>query len=216
MRTYIMLLRGINVGGKSILRMNELKSLLEKLDLKSVKTYIQSGNVVFQTTEENASRLPGRISAEIKKSHDFEPQVLLLKIEEMEEAVESNPFPEAVSEPKTLHLSFLNATPVDPDLKTLESLKRESERFELKGKVFYLHAPDGIGRSKLAAKVERSLGVPMTGRNWRTVSKILAMAKELDQGAYDDIAHTHHEQRDKLKSNEMVFSSSLTFLSSLV
>jgi uncharacterized protein (DUF1697 family) len=160
--------------------MNELKSLLENLGLQNVKTYIQTGNVVFQTTEENASRLSGRISAEIKKSHGFEPQVLLLKIEEMEEAVESNPFPEAESEPKTLHLSFLTSIPVDPDLKALESLKKESERFELKGKVFYLHAPDGIGRSKLAAKAEKLLGVPMTGRNWRTVSKIMAMAKELD------------------------------------
>jgi uncharacterized protein (DUF1697 family) len=180
MKIYIVLLRGINVGGKTILPMNELRSILENLDLHNVKTYIQTGNVVFQTTEQNASQLPGRISAEIMKSRGFEPQVMLLELAEMEEAAESNPFPEAEAEPRSLHLSFLASTPVDPDLKALESLKRESERFELRGKVFYLHAPDGIARSKLAARVERLLGVPMTGRNWRTVSKIMAMAKEFD------------------------------------
>lgn len=180
MRTYIALLRGINVGGKTILRMNELRSLVEDLGLQNVKTYIQTGNVIFQTTEENASRLPGKISAEIMKRHGFEPRVLLLKIGELQEVVEANPFPEAESEPKTLYLSFLISAPGDPDLKALESLRARSERFELQDKVFYLHAPDGIGRSKLAAKVEKLLGVPVTARNWRTVSKILDMAEEFD------------------------------------
>jgi uncharacterized protein (DUF1697 family) len=72
----------------------------------------------------------------------------------------------------------LAAAPETPDLQALKSFKKENERFELKGNVFYLHAPDGIGRSKLAANAERLLGVAMTGRNWRTVSKIMAMAKE--------------------------------------
>jgi uncharacterized protein (DUF1697 family) len=177
MKTYIALFRGINVGGNNVLPMQELKALLENLDLQSVATYIQSGNVVFQSEEENAAWLSSKISAEIKKSHGFEPQVLLLRIEEMERAIEANPFPEAESEPKTLHVNFLAAVPEDPDLKALESLRKENERFELKGNVFYLHAPDGIGRSKLAANAEKLLGVPMTARNWRTVSKIMEMAK---------------------------------------
>lgn len=178
MKTYIALFRGINVGGKNVLPMKELKTLLEKLNLQNVKTYIQSGNVVFQSKETNASWLSSKMSAEIQKSHGFEPQVLLLDVEEMEKAIELNPFPEAESEPKTLHLSFLASVPANPDLKALESLKKESERFELKGNVFYLHAPDGVGRSKLAANAERLLGVAMTSRNWRTVCKIMAMAKE--------------------------------------
>jgi uncharacterized protein (DUF1697 family) len=177
MKTYIALFRGINVGGNNILPMKELKALLENLDLQSVRTYIQSGNVVFQSEEENAARLSRKISAEIKKSHGFEPQVLLLRIEEMEKAIEANPFPEAESEPKTLHVNFLAAVPENPDLKALEGLRKENERFELKGNIFYLHAPDGIGRSKLAANAEKLLGVPMTARNWRTVSKIMEMAK---------------------------------------
>jgi uncharacterized protein (DUF1697 family) len=178
MKTYIALFRGINVGGKNVLPMKELKALLENLDFQHVKTTIQSGNVVFQSEEENVSRLSSQISAEIKKSRGFEPQVLLLKIEDMEQAIESNPFPEAESEPKTLHLNFLASVPDKPDLQALESLKKESERFELKGNVFYLHAPEGIGRSKLAANAERALGVAMTGRNWRTVCKIMDIAKE--------------------------------------
>lgn len=178
MKTYIALFRGINVGGKNLLPMKALKTLLENLNLQNVKTYIQSGNVVFQSDEENAASLSSKISAEIQKSHGFKPQVLLLDVEEMEKAIESNPFPEAESDPRTLHLNFLASAPETPNLQALNSLKKDNERFELKGNVFYLHAPDGIGRSKLAANVEKLLGVAMTSRNWRTVSKIMAMAKE--------------------------------------
>jgi len=178
MKTYIALFRGINIGGNNIISMKSLATILENLDLQNVKTYIQSGNVVFQSRGKNSSRLSSKISAEIKKSQGFEPKVLLLELEEMGKAVESNPFPEAELRPETLHVIFLASVPVNPDLKKLESLKIKSERFELKGKVFYLHAPDGVGRSKLAANVERLLGVSMTGRNWRTVCKIMAMAKE--------------------------------------
>ena len=178
MKTYIALIRGINVGGKSLLPMKKLITILENLDLLNIKTYLQSGNVVFQSRAKNASQLSSEICAGIKKSHGFEPQVLLLELTEMEKAAESNPFPEAESEPRTLHLFFLASAPSNPDLKTLESLKSGSERFVLKGNVSYLHAPDGLGRSKLAANAERRLGIPMTGRNWRTVCEILAMAKE--------------------------------------
>ena len=80
---------------------------------------------------------------------------------------------------RSLHAGFLAFAPEKPNLKALESLKSPSERFQLIDKVFYLHAPDGVGRSKLAANVERLLGVSMTDRNWRTVCKIWEMAKEL-------------------------------------
>jgi uncharacterized protein (DUF1697 family) len=177
MKTYIALFRGLNVGGTNILPMNELVSVLEKIGARNVKTYIQSGNAVFQHEETNASLVSIKISAAIKKSHGFEPQVLLLELEEMEKAVESNPFPEAESEPKALHLYFLEAIPENPDFDTLASIKSNRERFALRDGVFYLHAPGGIGRSKLAARAEKLLGVSATARNWRTVRKILAMAK---------------------------------------
>jgi uncharacterized protein (DUF1697 family) len=178
MKTYIALLRGINVGGNNVLPMKDLVALLEDLGSRNVKTYIQSGNAVFQSEEENASLLSDRIKVAIRNSHGFEPQVLLLELEEIEKAVESNPFPEAESEPKTLHLHFLASMPKDPDLEVLASLKGERERFVLEDRVFYLHAPDGIGRSKLAANAEKLLGVAMTARNWRTVCKVTAMAKQ--------------------------------------
>ncbi|ABQ27680.1 DUF1697 domain-containing protein [Geotalea uraniireducens] len=178
MKIYIALFRGINVGGNNILPMKELVTLLESLGLQQVKTYIQSGNAVFRSTADNILRLADTIRSEIKRRHGFEPCVLLMEITEMEKAMAANPFPEAVTEPNTLHLNFLSSIPVNPDLKGLEKLRSENERYELKDKVFYLHAPDGIGRSKLGANAEKLLGVLMTGRNWRTVSKILALAKE--------------------------------------
>ena len=88
-------------------------------------------------------------------------------------------FPEGEDDPKTLHVGFLAAAPKNPDLKALENLRKASERFQLVDDVFYLHAPEGIGQSKLAANTERLLGVPMTDRNWRTVCKIQEMAKAL-------------------------------------
>lgn len=178
MKTYIALFRGINVGGRNRLPMKELAALLEKLGAESVKTYIQSGNAVFRHEAESTSRLSSSISAAIKESHGFEPRVLLLELVEMEQAMASNPFPDAEAEPKTLHLYFLTAAPQNPDLDMLDSLKKANEQFKLIDKVFYLHAPDGIGRSKLAERVEKALGVAATARNWRTVSKIMAMAKQ--------------------------------------
>jgi uncharacterized protein (DUF1697 family) len=178
MKTYIALFRGINVGGHNLLPMQELVGVLEGLGLHNIKTYIQSGNVVFQSEKIDSSGLSDKISVAINKRHGFTPQVFLLELDELENAIASNPFPEAESEPKTLHLYFLASVPKSPDLKMLEGIKRESERFKLKGKVFYLHAPDGIGRSKLAVQAEKSLGIAVTARNWRTVCKVLAMAKQ--------------------------------------
>ncbi len=180
METYVALFRGINVGGKNVLPMKELVSTLEDIGLWNVRTYIQSGNAVFKSHETAAELLSKSISAAIEKSHGFKPGVLLLELEEMERAASANPFPEAESEPKTLHLHFLTSEPWNPDLDALENIKGESERFVLKDGVFYLHAPDGIGRSKLAANAERILGVPITGRNWRTARKVIEMAQQYD------------------------------------
>src|SRR5215813_5505682 len=179
MKIYIALFRAINVGGKNALPMKELVSVLDDLGARNVKTYIQSGNAVFVSPEKDNKRLSARISSEIDKRRGFEPHVLLLELEDLECAMRKNPFPEAVTDPKALHAGFLAYVPAKPDLKALEGLKSDSERFQLIGQVFYLHAPEGVGRSKLAANVERLLGVPMTDRNWRTVCKIKEMAQSL-------------------------------------
>lgn len=172
MNTYIALFRGINVGGNNILPMKELAGLLQQLGCEKVQTYIQSGNVVLQT-EQARDELAEAISAKVAKVRGFCPNVLLLEIAELETAATSNPFPTA--DGKALHLFFMGAVPANPDLEKLTALRSPTEDFQLKQNVFYLYAPDGIGRSKLAAKVENCLGVPTTARNWNTVSKLLAL-----------------------------------------
>jgi len=180
MNTYIALFRGINVGGRNTLPMKELVAQLQNLGCEDVRTYIQSGNAVFRHAERSASRLSERIRTTIPKSHGFAPDVLILTVDMLERAVRSNPFPDAETEPSKLHLFFLAAIPDNPDLNSLERLRAESERFVLKTDVAYLHAPDGIGRSRLAARLEKVLGVSGTGRNWRSVCKILEMATQSD------------------------------------
>ena len=176
MNTYIALFRGINVGGHHKLPMRELVEILTGLDMHNIETYIQTGNVVFESQETNVALLTDSIPAAIRKSHGFAPSVILLGVAEFEKAIAANPYPDAVSEPKTLHLYFLESEPNNPDLEKLEDLKLNNEEFTLVGKVFYLHAPDGIGRSKLAGQVENALGVAVTARNWRTVEKLMSLA----------------------------------------
>ncbi len=179
MTTYIALLRGINVGGANILPMKELASVLECMGLENVHTYIQSGNVVFQSTTTDANQLSQAIRTAVGESHGLAPEVLVLSIDDLHEAIAFCPFTKGDPDPKTLHLFFLASIPTDPDLDRLDEIRSTSERFQLAGLVFYLHAPEGIGRSKLAANVERAIGVTGTGRNWRTVTKLMSMAEDL-------------------------------------
>jgi uncharacterized protein (DUF1697 family) len=178
MKTWIGLFRGINVGGNNILPMAELRSDLESLNLNNVRTYIQSGNVVFDSTAKTSKSLTEKIARRIEERHGFRPHLLILTREELISAIESNPFPKAVSDPKTLHFSFLAEPTSNPDIEALDSAKTPTESFKLVDRVFYLHAPDGIGRSKLAAKTEKCLGVVMTSRNYRTVDKLLSMVAQ--------------------------------------
>lgn len=176
MMTYIALLRGINVGGHHKLRMQDLVELLESLGLKNVKTYIQSGNVVFQEEQTDTAALSEKISAAIEARRGFKPQTFILDIDTFQTAMAANPFPEAETAPKTLHLFFLDAVPKNPDMSTLEAVKKENEQYQLIDNVFYLHAPEGIGRSKLVDKVGKGWDVTVTARNWRTVNKVMEMA----------------------------------------
>jgi len=178
MNTYIALFRGINVGGRYILPMKMLIATLESLGCQNVRTYIQSGNAVFRHEENDASLLSREIAAAVLESHDFKPYVILVTADKLERAMASNPFPDAETDPSKLHLFFLASVPENPDTDSLEKARAESERFVLEGDVAYLHAPDGIGRSRLAVRLEKALGVSGTGRNWRSVRKILEMASK--------------------------------------
>ena len=179
MEIWIALLRGINVGGKHILPMKELVRLLESLKLRDVTTYIQSGNVVFRSAAKTPARLADKIAAAIEADYGFRPHVLVFGADRLQESIASNPFAEGEAEPKTLHLFFLGARPDAPDLESLTKLKATDERFHLADDVFYLYAPNGIARSKLAAQVEKSLGVPVTARNWRTTQKLMELVERM-------------------------------------
>ena len=178
MQTWIGLFRGINVGGKNVLPMVALVSALEALKLRQIRTYIQSGNVVFKSKHASAASLASTISRQLEQQHGFRPHVLLLSGGELLDAVSANPFPEAVSDPKTLHVFFLESTPPSPNVAAIEAAKTPTERYKLAKRLFYLHAPDGIGRSKLAMNVEKQLGVVTTARNYRTVAKLAEIVME--------------------------------------
>ena len=163
----IALLRGINVGGRNKLKMQALRDLLTGLGAHDVKTYIQSGNVVFR-----GDVTADDISTAIGEAHGFTPNVHLIKADEFQTAITNNPFSEADDEPKILFLYFLDSVPAEPNWDLLTPRQKPNERIELIGNVVYLHSPDGMSKSKIADKVERAMGVSATARNWRTVNKI--------------------------------------------
>ncbi len=182
MGIWIALLRGINVGGKNKLPMAELVSAMETLGFHNVKTYIQSGNVVFQSSSKSPTTLATKIKQAITSQYDFSPYTIVISKDELLETAAENPFPKAADEAngKTLHLFFFNEKPKDIDSAALDAIRDESESWKIKDRTFYLHTPDGFHKSKLAAKVERVLGVDATARNWRTVSKIIELANSVE------------------------------------
>lgn len=177
MNTWIALLRGINVVGRRKLLMRDLAAILERGGFSSVRTYIQSGNVVFQSARGSARTLATEIGDLLLKSSGFRPHVIVLSVAELAAAVSANPFPQADADHKSLHLFFLSARPLRPDLEALTRLKRGREGFALEGKVFYLYTPHGFAQSDLHDKIERCLGVPATGRNWRTANQLLSISR---------------------------------------
>ena len=174
---WIVLLRGVNVGGKGKLPMKELR---EKMAARSfcqdVSTYIQSGNIVLKSSLTDAGEVASSVRSLIEQEFGFAPETVALSVSDFERAAARNPYKDEESTPKFLHLYFLDEQPTEPDLKRLEDRQAKTESFTLGSKVLYLHAPDGIGRSKLAADVEKALGVAATARNWNSVSKLLEMS----------------------------------------
>ncbi len=156
--------------------MKDLVGALEEVGCENIRTYIQSGNVVFQSKKKQSIKIAREISSKILESYGFEPKVLLLEIAELQDAIENNPF--ETEDGKALHFFFLHSFPKKPDLERLWAVKSRSEKFSLNKNIFYLYTPDGVARSKLAAKVEQSMGVPVTARNWNTVSKLIALVKQ--------------------------------------
>lgn len=170
MDTYVVLFRGINVGGKNLIPMKELVTTLEENDYQDVKTYIQSGNVVLKGKQVT----PGDIAALVSNKFGFKPEVLVLDKSEFVSSVENNPF--HPDDGKLAHFYFCSTVP-NLDLDKVDKYIDASEEYKLVDSVFYVHAPNGIGRSKLVANIESCLGVPATGRNLNTINKLEEMVK---------------------------------------
>lgn len=181
MAKWIALLRGINVGGHNKLAMADLRSTLQTAGLDEVRTYIQSGNVVFQRAGTDAPELTDLIANAIHSEYGLSPRVIVLNADEFMKAAAANPFAGAANAEKTVHLFFLKgaaagATAPAPDLAKIQGAAGPNERFDVTEKVFYLHTPDGFAKSRLAERIERLLGVEATARNWRTVNRLIELA----------------------------------------
>lgn len=172
MKSYISLFRGVNVAGKNLIPMKELKAVLEGEGYEGVKTYIQSGNVVLKAKSNPAEKVASIVASEF----GFRPDVFALEKSDFESIVDANPY--SSYEGKTVHFYFCFEKP-KLNLDKVESLISSSESYEIKGNVFYLHAPDGIGRSKLVLNIESCLGVSYTGRNLNTVLKLQDLVRSV-------------------------------------
>ncbi|MDP6377918.1 MAG: DUF1697 domain-containing protein [Pseudomonadales bacterium] len=171
-------IKGINVGRHRKLPMAELRAMLETLGYRNLATYIQSGNAVF-ATEKPPGVLEDEISHAIADIFSFSTDVRVLTLAEPNQIIDGNPFPNAVSDPRRLHVWLLDEPTSKADPVRLSALATGHERFQLDGKVAHRHTPDGIGRSKLADAATRTLGTAATACNWRTPGKVAEMARML-------------------------------------
>jgi uncharacterized protein (DUF1697 family) len=172
----VALIRGINVGGNKKLSMAALRDLMIGLGYTDVATYIQSGNVVFRSDHDNPAELEREIEQGIAQGTGLNVSVMVRSQAELASVVEHNPFREAAARPTTLHVSFLSAFPDEERLGQIDPRQFEPDEYRFGDRVMYLHCPNGLGRSKLAAHPwERRLGLRVTTRNWNTVTKLLGM-----------------------------------------
>jgi uncharacterized protein (DUF1697 family) len=175
MKTYIALLRAINVSGKNIILMKDLKTLFEDLDFENVKTYIQSGNVIFES-DKNKELLAELISNKIKTVYDYDVPVIILTKNELQVVIENNPFliEDENIDTKKLYVSYLNQIP--KETKKLDDFDFRQDKYIIKDKVIYLKYDLGAGRTKLSNKIiENKLDCIATARNWRTTCKLLEL-----------------------------------------
>ena len=172
---YISLLRGINVSGKKKIKMADLKVLYENLGFKSVKTYIQSGNVVFEVVKSDISSLELKIEKAIKSKYEFNVEVQVLIKSDLEEVINNIPFESInlIEEGSRVLVTFFKEKPIKENRKGLNKYIVSEELFVIKDKYSYIYCPDGYGRTKLSNNfLEKKLKVVTTTRNWKTISKL--------------------------------------------
>src|SRR3954469_3773248 len=183
MKTYIALLRGINVSGQKMIKMAALLEMFNTLNVKNVKTYIQSGNVVFQYKGSDLEILQKKIEKKIKETFGFDVPVILVPADSMEGVLKSNPFiKKKECDFDKLYFIFFNGT---IDKKLLDKITEGNygtDEFAVKGNIIYLHLPNNYGNTKLNNNFfENKLKITASARNLKTMNALKAMAEELQE-----------------------------------
>jgi uncharacterized protein (DUF1697 family) len=174
--TYLALLRGINVGGKNKLPMKDLAGMFAKAGCDDVRTYIQSGNVVFKAPPRLSTRIPGLITTQIADRFGYQTPVMLRTTAELGEVILNNPFLRAGIAEDALHVLFLADLPIPRGIQSLDPDRSPPDAFAVLGKEVYVHCPNGVGNSKLTnAYFDSRLATTCTGRNWRTVTTLFKL-----------------------------------------
>lgn len=178
MKTYISILRGVNVSGKNKLKMEELRSLYASLGFTQVRSYVQSGNVVFDAPATTIDALEKKLQAAITRQFGMEVPVLVKDAAAWVKIVEQNPFlPEMKDHSAQLHVTFLSQKPEQKAVEKLAAVAAGEDKFILKEENLYLYCPNGYGNTKLSnTTIEKKLQVTATTRNWRTVNELMALA----------------------------------------
>jgi len=178
MDTFISMLRGVNVGGRKKISMEALRRMVEDLGFDRVETYVQSGNVIFDSPERDASALAVRIEDRIERSLGYRVPVFIRRGDEFNRILELNPFLEkGKADPSSLHVTFLHDIPPKSELKNLGPAADDGDAFCVQGGEIYLHCPRGYARTRLTNSFfEKRLGMPATTRNWNTVNALYRIA----------------------------------------
>ena len=168
MKTYVSLLRAVNMGGHNRMRMDSLKKVYENTGLQSVKTYLQSGNVIFQTKETSEKTLENLIFANIAETFGFNIEVIVIKMGDLQEIIANNPFAE--KEEKYLFVTILSGKPDVIDIERIKNKCAENEDFKILGRSVYLYLPNGYAKTKLNnTLIEKILKIKATSRTLRTL-----------------------------------------------
>jgi len=174
--SHVALMRGINVGGKNKLPMKDLVALFEEAGCREVRSYIQSGNVIFEADPELADRVRTDVPRAIAERFGYSVPLVLRTARELREVAARNPFVTEAADPKHLGVGFLSEAPSPAAVASLDPARSSVDAFAIVGKEIFLHLPGGMARTKLTTDYfDRRLGTIMTTRNWRTVNKLVEM-----------------------------------------
>jgi len=177
MNSYISILRGINVTGHRPVKMQALRQMYESLGFTNVRSYVQSGNVLFRSDRSNTGEMAGMIAEGIRGTFGHEVSVIVLTPDRLKKIILRNPFANAPGkEPAFMHVTFLSTKPDDPDHSSIDARKSGNEEIHYTDEAVYLYCPNGYGKSKLSNNlIESRLKVSATTRNWKTTNKLLEM-----------------------------------------